>query len=412
MLRIYLADLAHDLVEISQKTIPIGIGYIASYCKSLFDDSLVDFRLFRTLRPLIEECEVSPPDIIGLSCYVWNYNLNKKVAEYIKKRYPKCIIVFGGACISNDANENENFLRNHAYVDFLIFSEGESSFSHIVSMALDCKLSNQSLTIKGKSIQGAMFIYENSFVIGNSTELIADLDNNIMSPYMSGLLDKFLKNPVLVPIVQKVRGCPYDCVFCASGSQPKKLRSFSSDRVINEIEYIRKRAANRIIRFTDDNFGILDDDMEVAKYIRDSYDKKGYPAGIKLYTSKITNDRTRKIALLLKPLTLMCTSFETITEIVVKNSKRVNTSFEQARKDIEFSRENNIETGTETLFGLPGESVQSMKNVLEAMVDLRFDSISITPVTLLPATKLYTAKMRNEFCYKVKYILGENAITD
>ncbi len=43
MLKIYLADLANDFVDIDNKSIPIGIGYVGAYCKQQFKDDVYIF---------------------------------------------------------------------------------------------------------------------------------------------------------------------------------------------------------------------------------------------------------------------------------------------------------------------------------------------------------------------------------
>ena len=35
-------------------------------------------------------------DVIGFSCYVWNYNYVNALAKAIKRKFPECVVVFGG----------------------------------------------------------------------------------------------------------------------------------------------------------------------------------------------------------------------------------------------------------------------------------------------------------------------------
>ena len=58
----------------------------------------------------------------------------------------------------------------------------------------------------------------------------------IPSPYLDGTFDLFLDEG-LVPIVQTMRGCPYQCHFCVSGAiEWNRLRGFSTERVKAEID--------------------------------------------------------------------------------------------------------------------------------------------------------------------------------
>jgi hypothetical protein len=58
MLKFYLVDLTNKLIELDNKSIPIGIGYVAAYCKQKFGEDF-DLQVFRTIKPLkkrINDC--------------------------------------------------------------------------------------------------------------------------------------------------------------------------------------------------------------------------------------------------------------------------------------------------------------------------------------------------------------------
>ena len=73
-IKISLCDLANDLNGIDNKSIPIGVGYIASYCKKIHGES-VDIKIFRTFTEFWEDTKQHPPDIAGFGSYDWNHNL-------------------------------------------------------------------------------------------------------------------------------------------------------------------------------------------------------------------------------------------------------------------------------------------------------------------------------------------------
>ena len=75
-LRIFLGDITHDTIFLVSDTIPINIGFIASYIKKTYGDK-VDITLFKYPNDIIEEIKSNPPDVIGLSNYSWNSNLSE-----------------------------------------------------------------------------------------------------------------------------------------------------------------------------------------------------------------------------------------------------------------------------------------------------------------------------------------------
>ena len=410
MLNIYLADLANDFIEIDNKTIPLGIGYIGTYCKSLFKDD-IDLSIFRTLKPLLENTKQRPPDIVGFGSYDWNYNLSIKAANKIRKESPQCMIVFGGANVDSDIEKNRKFLTENSCIDFLVFSDGEFPFSNLVQLMLQFRGKPEPIKkIKSMHIDGVRTLYGETVNMGKPDDIVRNLDD-LPSPYLTGLFDGLLKNELLVPIIQNVRGCPYRCAFCVSGSQPKAIRSFPFERVAKEIDYLRDNAKNRILRFSDDNFGIKKGDMLVAEYLKDSYDNKHYPRGVRVYLSKKLNHRTLQISKILKKLTLMNISFQSITPDVMKNTERVNMPMDIVTRSLEFTRNNGIANCSELIFGLPGESLSSMKKVFDSVIGLRLDSIGLNMLWLLRGSKVATPHMREEYQYKSRFMLAENAIT-
>jgi radical SAM superfamily enzyme YgiQ (UPF0313 family) len=109
------------------------------------------------------------PSVAAFSCYVWNYEYCKKLAEAIKEKWPKCLIVFGGPQVTKLPYE-KSFFKKHPYVDTIVNGEGEPAF-------LDILLS----------------LYHNKPIKKVSTfARMANLE--YPSPYTSGVFDKIVKD--------------------------------------------------------------------------------------------------------------------------------------------------------------------------------------------------------------------------
>src|SRR3972149_4639162 len=65
--------------------------------------------------------------------------------------------------------------------------------------------------------------------------------NDIPSPYLTGLFDKFFKHAG-IPLIETNRGCPFTCTFCQQGGEYyTKVVHFDVSRVREEIMYIADR---------------------------------------------------------------------------------------------------------------------------------------------------------------------------
>ena len=73
-MRIFLSDLTYNTNRVSTEALPINIGYIASYCLKKFTND-VEISLFKYHQELEKAIEENPPDVLGLSNYIWNSNL-------------------------------------------------------------------------------------------------------------------------------------------------------------------------------------------------------------------------------------------------------------------------------------------------------------------------------------------------
>ena len=246
-LKIYLGDITHDTIILVSDTIPINIGFIASYMKKIFGE-MVDILLFKYPKEIINAIKSNPPDMIALSNYSWNTNLAEFIASIAKKYNSSVITVQGGTNFPHDELTQKKFLAQRPATDIFTFLEGEKSCSNIVQRILESNKERKK--IFEKAIDGCLFIHPDTknldnknFVKGKILDRIRDLDE-IPSPYLTGILDKFFDGK-LTPFIETNRGCPFKCSFCHTGDDYfHKLNKFSEDRIKDEIEYIGYRAGN------------------------------------------------------------------------------------------------------------------------------------------------------------------------
>ena len=248
-IKISLCDLANDLNGIDNKSIPLGIGFIGAFCKKNHKND-VDIGLFRTYREFWKDVEKSPPDIVGFGSYDWNYNLTISVIKRLKKANPDCLVVFGGANAEISMDDNARFLKDHPYVDYIVYGDGEKPFSAIVENYKATKRDSGWLDkLKSIPIDGCRTLVGEKLIHGKPFNAVMDMDE-IPSPYLLGMFDHLLEDSTLMPIIQNVRGCPYRCRYCVSGTQFGKVRHFSFERIKREITYLREKSENGFLRFS------------------------------------------------------------------------------------------------------------------------------------------------------------------
>ena len=107
-----------------------------------------------------------------------------------------------------------NFFNARTNLDAYIYGEGESSFNKFIELlqSNNNKISN----IPFEELPSSLFYLDNeNKIINNPANFIEriKLDEH-PSPYLTGILDPFLADPLLAPIMETNRGCPYACTFC------------------------------------------------------------------------------------------------------------------------------------------------------------------------------------------------------
>src|SRR3990172_328339 len=123
-LTVYLGDPVHNFVPSNDIwTVPLNICDIAAYVNSFYKDR-VDFRLFKYPDLLIKAIDESPPDVLGLSNYIWNSELSRHITRYAKQKNSRTVTVMGGVNINRTGEKMTLFMKD-SLLDFYVSYYGE-----------------------------------------------------------------------------------------------------------------------------------------------------------------------------------------------------------------------------------------------------------------------------------------------
>ncbi|MFF2393291.1 B12-binding domain-containing radical SAM protein [Nocardia sp. NPDC058114] len=406
---IYLAHLHSTFGKNLRVTIPLGMTYVHSYLRSRFGDSIV-VRQFTTVEQIDAALADRIPDIFAFGNYSWNTGLTDSVIAELKERHPDVVIAVAGPNIPTEKSIAEAAMNRKPTVDFFISREGEEPVANLVAACL--RLDNAREVI-GTVVNGCYSLTKEGRILqGDPLGRVGNLDD-IPSPYLTGLCDEYLSDPEYIPLLQTSRGCPYGCTFCVAGHDWwSKLRAFDVDRVKAEIDYIRARTANPMLRIADENFGILPRDVEIARHLRAVKDQYSYPSVVQVYTDKHLTRNVREVTLLMKDLIPLNISFQSLDKQVLKNIKRVNIKDTMIEDAAAFAREHSLVLSTELIFGLPGETIESFMKSLDKVLDFRFDNIVIYALNILDQAEMAFSEYRERFGIRTRFALSENGYSE
>lgn len=385
MRNVYLT-LVNDLFS-NQVQLPYAVGLLWTYAmtdRNLADNyQLSDIFYIRSPAASVFD-RLESPDVLGLSCYVWNWEFNKELARLTKAAYPECLIIMGGPHPPNDTTD---FFSNEGkHVDIVVHYEGEESFAEILRTRLgDGNYNN----ILGCSIAQS----DGSSVKNQQRPAMRDI-NSIPSPYITGLFDEMVAGAShgWSAVLETHRGCPYSCTFCELGSSYySKLYQFDNSRIFAEIDWIAA-AQIEFICNSDSNFGIFPRDIEIARYLVSSKARCGYPDKFRSDWAKNAADKVFAVVKVLNDADIdkgMTLAVQSMNDQTLEFIQRKNISYGKYAEHIARYDAAGMNTYTEMIHSLPGETTTSeTAGICEWMEIGQHHSLLLHCCTVLPNTPL------------------------
>ena len=380
--------------------IPYAYGLLRSYSRQ--DQRIVETYKWREPLTRIEAVKttvarINGPDILGASCYIWNYYQQLAIAKQVKAKYPDCRVIFGGPHVPDASH---GFFKEHPYVDVLVHGEGEIPFYNLLLSFLD----------DHPNLDHIANISYNNKRQATKTRTAAGLANDlpVPSPFLNGTFENFLLNggSNKIGLWETNRGCPYGCSFCDWGVRStNKIRRHDMEKIKAEIEYIaRRKLADLYI--TDCNFGILKRDLEITKLLVQARRKFGYPKRVRIQFAKNSNDTVFEISHLLHTNDMLwgtTLSMQSVNDDVLAAVNRRQIGTRNYRLLKERYRRVGIPTYTELILGLPQETRESFIDGICALLDIGIhDDIRVYELALLPNAPLSQQTTRKKYGLKTK----------
>lgn len=204
---------------------------------------------FSELLPLLLQ---EKPDIIAVSCYIWNITKSIELCRLIKENI-NCSIVLGGPEAAFRAKE---LLNSFEFIDYISSGEGEWSIPSLIN-----SIQNNSLL---STTEGLTYRNRNGEIISND---VIYHNETPPSPYC----DEYFKSlNGRITYIESSRGCPFRCAYCLSGSAGK-LKLFDIEQT--KADLIRLvSSGTKTIKFIDRTFNAsVEHTNEILLYIKDKF---------------------------------------------------------------------------------------------------------------------------------------------
>jgi len=385
-LKILLGDPRHFTVGVHSSFVPINIGYIASFLKNEIKDIDIEIELEVDPEKIFSKLDKWKPDILGLSNYVWNSSLSNWICEYTKKVNQSTLCILGGpefpAGTGNRKIENTSkeptydkclsYMIERPAVDYFAYADGEVVFLEIVKKFIEKEFSLNLLQDKNEPIKGCvslskdkkeLLVGEYISRIGMLGSVKAEGRDIIPSPYLNGMLDKFLDG-TFQPAFETSRGCPFLCTFCDQGIDESKIAAFSTKRSAEEIMYVGSKVAKvkngiKTIYMFDSNWGLYQKDVDLADHIAKVIEKYNWPEFIYCSTPKSKRENLIKIDDKVKNRVGIGLPMQSMDTNVLNKVKRENLALQHQVDHIKAIEKRGKTANTDLIIPLPGETEET-----------------------------------------------------
>lgn len=234
---------------------PLGLAYLASYLEKhgkrvrILDAG----RLGLTDHEILEELEAYKPHIVGFFVVTPAINVVRSLSSVIKQSYTDVVIICGGPHFWGLAEET---LRDSDF-DMICIGEGEETLLDVVNRYESAGRVNFLKELN--EIPGIVHKINHQVATNPPRTLIENLDD-IPFPARRLLLPLDYYTPTAMTYRRKPntviftsRGCPFCCIFCAS-HVTRKVRFFSVEYVLSEIDHLVGKYGVRELTILDDVF--------------------------------------------------------------------------------------------------------------------------------------------------------------
>ena len=379
-----------------QDWIPYPAGCLISYCKQ--NDEIL--KKFNFLEPeFLQRNEstdqfqekLEQTDILGLTCYIWNQEINDRISKRFKDINPNGIVVYGGPQIPENKQDSQEFCIDRPYCDLHFVGPAEENFKQFL-LNIDKPFNTH---------EGTVGIGWNNVNVDRKLYKIEWTP----TPYTDGTLTHLFKmegDNVVVPM-ETNRGCPYSCAFCDWGSVIRsKITKFDKDEIIKVIDHAFRGNIHRI-EFIDANYGIFKEDVEyVRELVRKKYE---YNKDMKVTFCGLAKNGSRFLPEIMSTIqeefeennNTMKLSIQTHTEEALKVAERSNIRNEKMIEIYDKVKKRGYEINSELIIGMPGETSETWLDVLQTDMDNGCYFNRTYPLTVMPNTTYYSQEFREKY---------------
>lgn len=336
--------------------------------------ALAEYTINNRTEEILGDLYKRHPDVIGFSCYIWNFSMIQELIREIPKVLPGTDIWLGGPEVSY---EEKKILEQFPMIRGIMVGEGEETFKDLLAYyALNGKEESSSKYHDLKEIPG-LALREGS----TGARPLTDMNE---LPFLYNDLQEF-KNKIIY--YETSRGCPYRCSYCLS-SIDKRVRLRDLDTVKRELQFFLDKKVPQV-KLIDRTFNCNHHHaMEIWKYIRE------HDNGVTNFHFEVAADIMNEEELLLlaemRPgLVQLEIGVQTTNQSTLKEINR-SADISRIAGIVERIRQNrNIHVHLDLIAGLPLEGYFSFTKSFNDVYAMKPEQLQLGFLKVLKGTQIW-----------------------
>lgn len=315
------------------------------------------------------------PDMIAISCYIWNWDMVSLLLPEIPKILPDVQIWLGGPEVTYDAEE---ILMKFPMVTGIMIGEGEETFKELAEGEKPLR------EIKG-------IVYRRDEIIKTGERELTDLSK---LPFLYHNLEQF-ENRIIY--YESSRGCPYRCSYCLS-SIDKKVRLRSLDIVKQELQFFLDHRVKQV-KFVDRTFNCNHEHaMGIWQYLME-HDNGVTNFHFEIEADIISEEELELLSQMRPGLMQMEIGVQTANPDTLREIRR-STNMDRLRYVVERIRQgHNIHVHLDLIAGLPYEDYESFRHSFNVVYAMKPEQLQLGFLKVLKGAYMHEMAQTYEIQY-------------
>ncbi|MBQ7359384.1 MAG: B12-binding domain-containing radical SAM protein [Lachnospiraceae bacterium] len=351
---------------------------------------IAEYTINQTVGDILGDIYKQKPDVIGFSCYIWNWTVIQQLVVEIHKLLPKMPIWLGGPEVSFDGPK---LLDKYPMVTGIMVGEGEETFRQLLSYYVN--LENLKCNTKGEQTKAGTIETEElsqiaGLVLSSGATVPRGLTDLSKVPFLYDDLKPF-ENRIIY--YESSRGCPFRCSYCLS-SIDKTVRLRDIEIVKKELQFFLDHKVPQV-KFVDRTFNCNHNHaMAIWSYILE-HDNGVTNFHFEIAADLLKEDEIELLSQMRPGLVQLEIGVQTSNPQTLKEIRRVMDIDHLEQVVAKLSEANNIHLHLDLIAGLPYEDYESFGKSFDRVYGMKPEQLQLGFLKVLKGS--YMEEMAQEY---------------